>query len=524
MNADMRKKAVVYLVVRIFIINAIIAFLYFMNTSPSLSRTVFLSALISVNILFLIALFILHHLNTLKVFLYAHFIFDVLLITVLSFFDGGVMNSDMPLLFYLIILAAGIFFYDRGSILVATLISLCYISSFILLLTEKIPAWDVAGALMPPPEARQMAFLTLFIHLVLFYIASYVISNLGMAYLKKGEEVEVQRILLDDIFENVTFALFVFDNKGLLSRWNTLGVNFSEKPLKLGLSYEKVLPDDVGIAMRKVYQHHVRNYSDDIRKGGRYFNIQISSIRKEEKDMGYMVLIHDITSKKELEEKLLEMDKLAYLGTLGAGMAHELRNPLASLYGSIQLLDEKPFNAKDKHLYGLILKEAERLNTIVSDFLDFVKGEQVEKRAIPLKELIREIILMLSVLNTKEIRLEGEELSVLGDRNLLIQTFNNLVWNAVEASEKSEAPVDIFVRKEGNLAVIEISDKGVGIAPGEIPHIFTPFYSKKKNGTGLGLAIVKKNLINMDGRIEVESCKNKGTVMRIFLPRARAEI
>ena len=97
MNADMRRKTVVYLIIRIVIINAIIAFLYFMNPSPSLSRTVFLAVLVSVNSLFFAALLILRYLENLKVFLYAHFIFDVFLITGLSFFDGGVMNSDMPL-------------------------------------------------------------------------------------------------------------------------------------------------------------------------------------------------------------------------------------------------------------------------------------------------------------------------------------------------------------------------------------------------------------------------------------------
>ena len=524
MNPDLRKKTFVYLIVRIAIINFVAAFLFFMSSAPNLSKTFFLGTLIGVNLLFLFSLALLHRLQSVKIFLYSHFFFDVFLITALSFFDGGVVDSDLPLLFYLIILAAGVFFYDRGSVLVATVVSLFYISSFVLLLTEQIPVRDVTGALMNPAATQEMAFLTLFINLVLFYIASYVISNLGMAYLKKGEEFEVQRILLDDIFENVTFSLFVFDHQGLLSRWNSLGEIFAGKRLKLGLPYAQVLPDEITIAMKKVYQHHVENYGDDLKRGQQSFNVQISAIRKNDNDMGYMVLVHDITARKALEEKLMEMDKLAYLGTLGAGMAHELRNPLASLYGSIQLLDERPFNEKDKHLYGLILREAERLNKIVTDFLDFVKGEQVEKKAVPIKELIREVILMLSVLTEKEIRLTGEPLFVVGDRNLLIQTFNNLIWNAVEASETTEGPVEVDIRDENGECCVEVRDTGIGMDPGELNHIFTPFYSKKKKGAGLGLAIVKKNIMNMDGRIEVESHKKKGTVMRIFLPGARTEI
>lgn len=524
MNPDLRKKTLVYLIVRIAIINFVSGFLFFMSSTPNLSKSFFLGTLIAVNFLFLLSLILLQRMERIKAFLYAHFIFDVFLITVLSFFDGGVVDSDLPLLFYLIILAAGVFFYDRGSVLVATIVSISYISSFVLLLTEQIPAHDVTGTLINPAQTQEMAFLTLFINLVLFYIASYVISNLGMAYLKKGEEFEVQRILLDDIFENVTFSLFVFDHQGLLSRWNSLGEAFAGKKLRLGLPYSQVLPDEIAIAMKKVYQHHVENYGDDFKRGQQYFNIQISAIRKNDNDIGYMVLVHDITAKKALEEKLLEMDKLAYLGTLGAGMAHELRNPLASLYGSIQLLDERPFNEKDRHLYGLILREAERLNKIVSDFLDFVKGEHVEKKAVPIKELIREVILMLSVLTEKEIRLNGEDLSVVGDRNLLIQTFNNLIWNAVEASDKEEEPVMVDIREEGGECLVEVRDTGIGIDPEELNHIFTPFYSKKKKGAGLGLAIVKKNIMNMDGRIEVESRRNKGTAMRIFLPRARADI
>ncbi|HHH84470.1 MAG TPA: PAS domain S-box protein, partial [Firmicutes bacterium] len=463
MNADLRKKTSVYLVVRISIINFVVAFLFFMSSESNLSKAVFLGTLIVANALFLLSLTLLHRMEKVKAFLYAHFIFDVFLITALSFFDGGVVDSDLPLLFYLIILAAGVFFYDRGAVLIATIVSIFYITSFVLLLTEQIPVHDVTGILINPAETQEMAFLTLFINLVLFYIVSYVISNLGMAYLKKGEEFEVQQILLDDIFENVTFSLYVFDHQGLLSRWNSLGESFSGKRLKLGLPCSQVLPNEIAIALKKVYQQHIENYGDDFKRGQQYFNVQISAIRKNDNDIGYMVLVHDITSKKALEEKLQEMDRLAYLGTLGAGMAHELRNPLASLYGSIQLLDERPFNEKDKHLYGLILREAERLNKIVTDFLDFVKGEQVEKKTVPIKELIREVILMLSVLTGKEIRLAGDDLFVVGDKDLLIQTFNNLIWNAVEASEKVKRPVEVNIMNQGSECCVEVRDYGVGM-------------------------------------------------------------
>jgi len=172
MNPDLRKKTFVYLIVRIAIINFVAAFLFFMSSAPNLSKTFFLGTLIGVNLLFLFSLALLHRLQSVKIFLYSHFFFDVFLITALSFFDGGVVDSDLPLLFYLIILAAGVFFYDRGSVLVATVVSLFYISSFVLLLTEQIPVRDVTGALMNPAATQEMAFLTLFINLVLFYIAS----------------------------------------------------------------------------------------------------------------------------------------------------------------------------------------------------------------------------------------------------------------------------------------------------------------------------------------------------------------
>ena len=499
------------------ILNFIIGFLYFFTSSDGISRVVFLSVLAGMDGLFILAMFAGKEIKSASRFLYFHFLFDVMLITFLTYFDSGMIKSDLGLLYYLVIITAGLFFYDRGSVVMATVISVLYITSYILIMNGAIPVYDVFGSRASMSGDPEMAYLRLFINLVMFYITSFVISNLGMAYQKKGEEFDVQKILLDDIFENMSDQIFVFDKNGLLSNWNQKEETVSRVTPKNGMHYEKILPDEVVICLRNVLQHKIASYSDELRTGAKTYTYEINKMKKEDTELGYMVTFSDITKKKELEVRLNELDRLAYLGTLGAGMAHELRNPLASLYGSIELLNEKSFNKSDKKLYGLILKESERLNKIVTDFLDYVKGGNVDFEKLDISQLILETVTMISVLSEKRIVVRGKSRPVNGDPNLLVQTFNNLIWNALEAIE-DDGTVAIDIREDENYCIVEVSDNGTGIGKEALSMIFTPFYSDKRSGAGLGLAIVKKNVINMGGKIEVESELKKGTVFRVFLP------
>ncbi len=273
----------------------------------------------------------------------------------------------------------------------------------------------------------------------------------------------------------------------------------------------------MAICLDKMKQHGLSTYSNEFVTGNGTYTYEINLMKKDDAPIGYMVTITDITKKKELETRVMEMDKLAYMGTLGAGMAHELRNPLASLYGSIELLNEKSFNDKDKKLYSLILKESERLNKIVSDFLDFVKGENIEQTFIDLRQVVSETLTMINILTEKKIVTDIKINTIYGDSNLLIQTLNNLIWNALEAVDE-DGTVTIRALRKGKNDIIEVSDNGSGIPKEELENIFTPFYSMKKSGAGLGLAIVKKNVITMGGKIEVQSDINKGTTFRVVLP------
>jgi len=214
-------------------------------------------------------------------------------------------------------------------------------------------------------------------------------------------------------------------------------------------------------------------------------------------------------------------------------MAHEIRNPLTSLSGSIQMLkSELTLEAHQERLMNIILRESERLNALITDFLLFAQPPKTDKGIWNLKTLLEETMELF--LHSPDHR-EGiqirylhplEEVQVLVDPDQMKQVFWNLLLNAAQAmGEKGELAVGLERKTDGMLpykskewATIRISDSGKGIAPHEKGKIFEPFYTTKDGGTGLGLSIVHKIIENHNGVIRVESEVGKGSTFTLLLP------
>lgn len=236
-----------------------------------------------------------------------------------------------------------------------------------------------------------------------------------------------------------------------------------------------------------------------------------------------LLLIKDVTEMRQLENQLKQNEKLAAVGQLAAGIAHEIRNPLAGISGSIQMLVQDNLEADQKKLMNIVLKEIDRLNNLITEFLDYAKPEKKPDQAVDLKMLLEEIVLNLKSHKESPVELQWKldlnSEKVLGFSEKLRQAFLNILINAIQAVKSSAQPtIAISLRHDENNVILSIRDNGSGIAPETQKKMFEPFHTTKPKGTGLGLAITHKILESHSALIVVKSELNKETEFKIKFP------
>ncbi|OGP66918.1 MAG: hypothetical protein A2W27_08810 [Deltaproteobacteria bacterium RBG_16_44_11] len=239
----------------------------------------------------------------------------------------------------------------------------------------------------------------------------------------------------------------------------------------------------------------------------------------------YIVVQRDITEFKNLEKKLYESEKLAALGQLSAGIAHEVRNPLSSIKMSLQILEKRINPAgNDLKRFKIAEKEVEHLETLVNNVLVFAKPIDPKKTSADLAKVLDHAIAMAEKgIADKKIVLQTEYgivHSITIDAAMMGDAFLNIIRNAIEAvEEQGNILVSLNYSDDTQQSIIvQITDNGCGIDDVDMPHIFNPFFTLKKYGTGLGLSQVKKIIDLHQGTIDVISKKNEGTTVRIILP------
>jgi len=241
---------------------------------------------------------------------------------------------------------------------------------------------------------------------------------------------------------------------------------------------------------------------------------------------GYVLTFQDLTEVMELEREVRRQERLAALGKMAAGLAHEIRNPLASMRGSVQVLaSELSFSHDQSQLMQIVLRESDRLNRIVSDFLTYARPPKIERAVIELSSLLSETIALLR--NSPELRPDhlireeypDEPLLYQGDPNQMRQIFWNLARNAIQAMPQGgELCVTLDARPNRDVT-IAFSDTGEGMSREQKDRLFEPFNSSS-GGTGLGMAIVYQLVRDHNGNILVDSEEGRGTRIAIRLPAA----
>lgn len=250
---------------------------------------------------------------------------------------------------------------------------------------------------------------------------------------------------------------------------------------------------------------------------------------------GGVLIIKDLSGIKSIEADTTRKDRLAYLGTFAAKLAHEVRNPLSGIRGAAQLVDRKIDDPEIKEFSTLIINEVDRLTIIVKEMLNFTRPAKLTSKPINIHRLLDQVFMVLSTGETLSPVIKEYDPSlprILGDANQLTQVFMNLMKNAREALEGLEGDgeirvstrmaTDFHLTKEDGVgstfALIEIKDNGIGIDAEDMEKIFTPFFTTKKTGSGLGMSISLNILKEHGGFMKIESTPGEGTSILVYLP------
>lgn len=234
---------------------------------------------------------------------------------------------------------------------------------------------------------------------------------------------------------------------------------------------------------------------------------------------------------RALEEKAQRSERMAYIGTLASGLAHEIRNPLNSLSLNMQMLEEdvggRPLDVSTRRLLSLTRSEIGRLERLVTDFLQYAKPRPLDPRRIPAAELMRsagELVAGEAEARKCDLRIEDRSAGAMVDVDAeqMNQLLLNLIQNALAATEGVDRrpEVRLVARREGDRVLLEVLDNGDGIAPQALGQVFELFYSTRKGGTGLGLAVVRRIAEAHDGEVRVQSTPGVGTRVQVELPLA----
>jgi len=472
--------------------------------------------------------------------IYSQVVADLAIVTGVVFYTGGAV-SQLTLLYLATIFIVSIFFYLRGAIIVASLSTALYISASVIqwrqsALGEAGSSYDLASSYMIFHIGLQVAF---------FYLIAFLSGHLSQrirlssARLKTTtSELKHARMDTTSIVESMNSGLLTVDPDGIITELNSSGstILVLDRAETRGRSIDDVLVPISPELHRKVLEairegrEEGRGEVNALVNGGTRvpLGVSISVLRGDaSKRRGAVVVFQDLTQVKEMRDKMRLSDRLAALGELSAAIAHEIRTPLASICGSIEMLKDTSLKPEDKRLMGLVVKESERLRRIIDDFLEFARSRSSQFTSIRMDTILQEVVHLArnhpSFSRGVEIRLENTTgLMAYVDEERIKQVFFNLALNAVEALPEGgflEISLEECVNPdEEQLIRVMFRDNGKGIDRNDLRKIFDPFFTTKREGTGLGLAIASNIVNEHGGRIEVDSKTGAGTVVKVYLP------
>ncbi len=476
---------------------------------------------------------------------YAQLMLDNLLIAAIILVTDGV-DSIFSVLFFFTAIAGSILYYRRGGLWIALQGSAVYIVA--ILVPFLHPLWPLLD--LGERYGQESVLSVLYrgtVNTTAFLMVSLLSSYLSESLRRAKESLRAResdlaelQSLYQNIVRNIATGLITTD----LSR-RIISFNRAAEKITGRLAADCLYRDLLSVFRlpegKNPYAYRWVPGEGGWRcEGGLHafpstiLGMTFSPLRNEEGEMnGIICSFQDLTKMRKMEEAVKRSDRLAAVGEMAAGVAHEIRNPLASISGSIQLLrGDMPDDVQSKRLMEIVISETERLNRIITDFLLFATPRPPKWEEIKTRRLIEETLTLVAthpdVTSGHRFEIVESEAPgpVRGDPQMLRQAFWNLTINAVQAMAEGGVLEIRIGRSDGpqggehqsEFLMVEFADTGTGVSRENMDKLFTPFFSTKERGTGLGLSIVYKIVEQHRGATEIEGRPGGGTLVRILLP------
>ncbi len=457
-------------------------------------------------------------------------------------FTTGNINSPFSALFLLTIVSAALAYRLVGTLVVASLVSLAYTFIIWLHSGEVGELVFFPDALKTIVSAQDTVFYSIFLHILIFYLIAFISGYLAERLETRGRQLaDTSRALkqakleTDDILKHLNSGLLTVDAGGRVIFFNPAAeriLGYREEEVK-GMRCDEVFADrmpelaaDLLDGLQHVDSHPRREIN--IQTAERQvipLGLSTSILTDEGGSLrGVIAIFSDLTDAKSLESKVRAADRLAAVGELSASIAHEIRNPLTAISGSVEVLNnELHLQGENARLMQLIVKESHRLSRILSEFLQYARIDRPAYNKVELCHLINDVLQILHHHPSfhSDVRLnfesDGSIAYVVGDEDLIKQLLLNLAVNALEALEEKgdELTFRLVVDRVGRMVELYIQDNGPGIAGEHRKRVYQPFFSTKRQGTGLGLAIVHRICSALRVDIGFDSQLDHGTTFRL---------
>ena len=340
---------------------------------------------------------------------------------------------------------------------------------------------------------------------------------------RSREEVTGERNFMEGVVNSISSAILPFSPQGVLISMNTNSVKILGDKVVPGMHYSEIFSDWPDIVAR--IEETVAGRTEFGRKpfssGQKHYDIGVFPIGQK-MEQGITVTIRDETEKEQMRQEMTRMDRLASLGRLSAGIAHEIRNPLTGITLLLDDLHDHPsFDSETKGLMSRALAEIERVEKLINSLLNYAAPPGSEFRIASLNALVNETLLFFrKVCEKSGVALEStlqEMPDFCFDPEKIRQVLLNLLRNSLSASGEN-GTIRVTTSATADSALLTVSDNGQGIAADDLPLVFEPFFTASSGGTGLGLSISQRIIEEHNGRIEVTSEEGCGTTITITLP------
>ena len=464
---------------------------------------------------------------------YVQALVDVIFISILVFATGGI-DSVFSFMYVIVILLGSLERYMKGALVWALLSSAGYTGLVYLQMKGIFVLQGFEDVTISLPRFLR----TVSIHSAGFFLTGGLSGLLGEDIRKGMERLQVRDDVIrnlemfhKNVIDNIPSGILTTDLEGTVTLNNNsacliLGKGpgeFVGRPLMEVLGCIDEDEENEGLGEARPEVRFVRPDGSEI-----FLGFSSSQMKDPDGDIiGRVVIFQDLSHVKRMEERVRVTDRLAGMGEMAAELAHEIRNPLASIAGSSQLLRESGDVPGDgTTLLEIIERESKRLNSLIVEFLSYSKTAICTVTRVRLTSLLQEVVeaVRSGEGREKSLLIEDQtmkELEVDGDAEQLKQVVWNILLNAVQATPPGgRIIVDAFEQlRHGTLyAVLSIIDSGSGIDPQDLPKIFTPFFTTRDEGTGFGLSISQRIVHQHKGFIEARSHVGQGSVFSVFIP------